>query len=111
MLGWEILTTKMGKLWLSASVFHSIISSLCIFICACSIVFKVRVPCLNAKKFVLDAIPLCRMASLRAKPGGVFAFRPLPMSEEAGFGSGPVFPASGGAGVFARRGLEYTAQQ
>lgn len=51
------------------------------------------------------------MASLRAKPGGVFAFCPLPMSEEAGFGSGPVFPASGGAGVFARHGLEYTAQQ
>lgn len=51
------------------------------------------------------------MASLRAKPGGVFAFYPMPMSEEAGFGSGPVFPASGGAEVFAQRGLEYTAQQ
>lgn len=39
------------------------------------------------------------------QPGGVFAFCPMPMSEEAGFGSGPAFPASGGAEVFAQRGL------
>ena len=47
------------------------------------------------------------MASLSAKPGGVFAFCLVPMREEAGFGSGPVFPASGGAGVFAWFGLEH----
>ena len=36
-----------------------------------------------------------------------FAFCLVPMREEAGFGSGPVFPASGGAGVFAWFGLEH----
>lgn len=52
------------------------------------------------------------MASLSAKPGGgVSVFCPMPMNEEAGFGSGPVFPASGGAGVFAQLGLEHIAQQ
>ena len=46
------------------------------------------------KVSILDAMPLCVMASLSAEQGGGFALCLMPMHEEAGLGPDPVFPAS-----------------